>query len=786
MKKGDVGVWKFLFIALLVFFLVQREPTGYVTGERIVFSDEFSSKTLEGSWQLSNIILGAYESAPGTIHTPPPTNPMYSLVLVPGQLRVTVPSNKAYDFWYNVENALLLTVSPPPGDLALETKATISHTAGPYHTGLVVYFGPSDAFLWGFAESQNRLYWGKVGPGGGPVAYTDPTAGFTSSIFLRIEKRGERYTFLYKSPQDNQWITAGTMDHGGSPQKIGLITKTWGSGTAVTTDFDYFTVTALPSIAVPAPVWGPPPYGGSGGTAFSYQCPAGKAATGIRGRAGNYLDQIQFVCDGSEGSAFGGSGGNSFSYDCPSGSFIVGIRGKAGNYVDQFGVICEGSVSSPAYGGSGGNEFRYACPDGVVRGIFGRSGLYIDQISVQCDAKPAAAAGSDVYGKKPLDWVLLRTSCSDVGAEITAVKNSWGGWMQAPDVLAGYPREETFVPKKLSANTAWPFVDNTYCLLKASRYSNTQTFDYYLGKESWCMRTYENGVAKGEVCCPRKFNERDYSEEWEAKKCCIVNGKQTQPLPCNPPTLATPTSTTAPTSTTPTQTQQEQVKISQAFCSANPEKITFSNRIYKKVYGGSFSVLGYTAPNQAFFQAIGTTTDQSLKVNVFPKGSNSRYFSLIVKGVDNPIEQEGYLLVGCRYYEPRGFMDVGMDGMIFISEDLLPVEKQVPQTKTIPQQQIPLPTEIPKLVQKEPLPQRQEAQEIPQQPVQTIPSQPPQEPKEEIPPEPMQEEEIEIPDLEEREEQPRERTPEDEHPKKTMLDSLLHTIKKLFYSVFGA
>ena len=39
-----------------------------------------------------------------------------------------------------------------------------------------------------------------------------------------------------------------------------------------------------------------PAYGGLSGTAFSYDCPAGYVVTGIRGRSGSFIDNIQVVC----------------------------------------------------------------------------------------------------------------------------------------------------------------------------------------------------------------------------------------------------------------------------------------------------------------------------------------------------------------------------------------------------------------------------------------------------------------------------------------------------------
>lgn len=99
--------------------------------------------------------------------------------------------------------------------------------------------------------------------------------------------------------------------------------------------------------------------GGSGGSSFELGCPDGEILGGIFGRAGTQVNRIGVECvrpvvhenddgtlrlellDGARLGPEGGTGGTSFTYDCGGTRAAVGMRGRAGTYVDKFGVICE-------------------------------------------------------------------------------------------------------------------------------------------------------------------------------------------------------------------------------------------------------------------------------------------------------------------------------------------------------------------------------------------------------------------------------------------------------------
>jgi hypothetical protein len=103
-------------------------------------------------------------------------------------------------------------------------------------------------------------------------------------------------------------------------------------------------------------------HGGSGGTAYSYLCPANQMVSGIVGRQASAMDAIGINCSpliatgipgsysinrgaGSSSSQYGGSGGSAFSYTCPGNDVVRGIFGRSASRVDALGVYC-GDVSA--------------------------------------------------------------------------------------------------------------------------------------------------------------------------------------------------------------------------------------------------------------------------------------------------------------------------------------------------------------------------------------------------------------------------------------------------------
>lgn len=100
----------------------------------------------------------------------------------------------------------------------------------------------------------------------------------------------------------------------------------------------------------------------------------------------------------------GGTGGTAGVLRCnDSRDVIVGLRGRAGNVIDQLGLICarlnaDGSTG-PAYttgalGGNGGTGWSRQCePNGVVRRIDAWSATYVDGLQIVCANAPFPNGG---------------------------------------------------------------------------------------------------------------------------------------------------------------------------------------------------------------------------------------------------------------------------------------------------------------------------------------------------------------------------------------------------------
>jgi hypothetical protein len=150
-------------------------------------------------------------------------------------VRIAVPATQAYDHWTTIDNAPQLRRSDMgSGDWAIEAKGTAVTTAGSFQSGLFVRFGQFDLFYWGF-DVGTDLQLDRSGQGA--LVKVRNTA---ATIYLRIEKVGTTYHFLYKLADTDPWIFAGARAGvTGAPTHVGLITKTW-QPNAVTTDYDWF------------------------------------------------------------------------------------------------------------------------------------------------------------------------------------------------------------------------------------------------------------------------------------------------------------------------------------------------------------------------------------------------------------------------------------------------------------------------------------------------------------------------------------------------------------------
>jgi len=140
--------------------------------------------------------------------------------------------------------------------------------------------------------------------------------------------------------------------------------------------------------------------GGSGGSPMSIVCPNNYVASGLQGRSGERIDQISLICsnlinNGTLGQSMvvgaqGGNGGAPFILNCQPNLALTGLNGRAGEKVDQVQGHCASltgtnTFDTGAAGGNGGGAFSSSCPPNyVVTAIIGRSGQEVDNVNIQC------------------------------------------------------------------------------------------------------------------------------------------------------------------------------------------------------------------------------------------------------------------------------------------------------------------------------------------------------------------------------------------------------------------
>ena len=166
----------------------------------------------------------------------------------------------------------------------------------------------------------------------------------------------------------------------------------------------YVDVDTTPNVAVDYT----PTVGGGGGSAFQLACAADETLVGVRGNFSTYVNQVgprcvkvnqfgQWIGDPVNGALAGTTTtGTSFAKTCPRDFAVSGFRGRASQYVDQLDFQCRalaaggGMTGNATYlgpvGGAGGTvQGPFACPTGnPVYALYGRSGGWLDNFGVLC------------------------------------------------------------------------------------------------------------------------------------------------------------------------------------------------------------------------------------------------------------------------------------------------------------------------------------------------------------------------------------------------------------------
>jgi hypothetical protein len=153
-------------------------------------------------------------------------------------------TTQVFDHWSSVDAAPALYLDIPPdnqGDnFFIETHLIWDGlTSGSFHCAIVVYFGTLNVFYWGPYTNTNLRV-----EKSGQAALIDTTYN-SPDVYLRIERTGTTYDFLYSSDPTSGWTSAGTITATETPTKVGVMGKTWGTMSPdLTLSFDYFLMNA--------------------------------------------------------------------------------------------------------------------------------------------------------------------------------------------------------------------------------------------------------------------------------------------------------------------------------------------------------------------------------------------------------------------------------------------------------------------------------------------------------------------------------------------------------------
>jgi hypothetical protein len=171
-----------------------------------------------------------------------------------------------------------------------------------------------------------------------------------------------------------------------------------------------------------------PLHGGPGGQLGVFRLDPDEYLIGAAGRAGDYVDSIQFLTNKRTSPAFGGNGGRrEFRVDVPDNTQAIGLAGRGGQYLDAVGLTFAplrrrsffgfGGSPQPGQtdlaGGSGGTEFVDADvpAGGRIVEVRIHAGDYVDSIQMvysMPDGRPLEAARHGGDGGRGVSFRLDR------------------------------------------------------------------------------------------------------------------------------------------------------------------------------------------------------------------------------------------------------------------------------------------------------------------------------------------------------------------------------------------
>ncbi len=176
------------------------------------------------------------------------------------------------------------------------------------------------------------------------------------------------------------------------------------SGVPSTANILKINVDPAPNVAVDYT----PAMGGGGGAPFQLSCASDEILVGVHGVANTYVNQVgpqcvqmdqfgRWIGDPVDGPVTGATtSGSAFSRTCPRDSAMSGFRGRADQYVNQLEIECRALTSSGglsgagvfmgADGSGGGNAqaLQRCGTDNPGHALYGRSGGWLDSFGLMC------------------------------------------------------------------------------------------------------------------------------------------------------------------------------------------------------------------------------------------------------------------------------------------------------------------------------------------------------------------------------------------------------------------
>lgn len=176
----------------------------------------------------------------------PLKGPSFSLTTTQGCEELTVPGDQVYDSTTKYDDApeLLRGDVKAPWTATTRLAVTAGTGSGGFHAGIVIRFSVSDQVFFGLHQSD---------PSSAPTLRLERTTSgilkelsgsIPASAILRVAYDGKAYTFSFELPDDSSFTSFGPALPAGSPNSVGLFTRTLSTPRAVTADFDWFDLTS--------------------------------------------------------------------------------------------------------------------------------------------------------------------------------------------------------------------------------------------------------------------------------------------------------------------------------------------------------------------------------------------------------------------------------------------------------------------------------------------------------------------------------------------------------------